>query len=440
MKTISHCAGALLLLSTLNPQSSALFAQGSLTLPGAPAPAADTPAPLESRVPISFAPFNISDSGSYYLTTNLNVAAGDVIIISADGVTLDLNGFTIASTEAGPAGTGILLSGTRSDIHIRNGHIKGGVSNNAGHYSGSGFLSGINFSGEPPSNVRVSGVSVSGCLGMGIFLAQGESTVVESCTVRTVGYAGISANTVARCAAKECGANAISAITASDCVGISSSTGIFDGVRALTANNCAGLSDYGNGLSAGTANNCYGGSSSGIGISVDDGGMLTGCKAENSSLGIRGGNGCTIKDCTASQNAGHGISAGISAGDGSTIQNCTVRSNSGDGIRVTNDCQVVGNLCTKNGHGATDTGSIHVLGNNNRVDGNHCVGNLAAGGNGIKVDAGRNLIVRNSSRDHKPRNYDIVAGDRSGPNSYGQILSTPGNNFNNSNPSANFAF
>jgi len=104
---------------------------------------------------------------------------------------------------------------------------------------------------------------------------------------------------------------------------------------------------------------------------------------------------------------------------------------------MTNSCEVVGNLCTKNGNGTTNTASIHVLGINNRIEGNHCVGNLAAGGNGIKVEAGRNVIIRNSARDHKTKDYDIIA---SGTNSYGQILTAPGNNFTNSNPWANFAF
>src|SRR5438093_13648705 len=90
------------------------FAQGSLTPPGAPGPTMKSldqlDAKLEKRTPISSAPFNITNSGSYYLTTNLNVAAGDAIAISVNGVTLDLNGFTIASTEATPTGTAILLS------------------------------------------------------------------------------------------------------------------------------------------------------------------------------------------------------------------------------------------------------------------------------------------------------------------------------------------
>ena len=90
---------ALLALSTLNPQLSTAFAQGSLTPPGVPGPTMLTLNQMEPRTPISSAPYTISQPGSYYLTANLTVASGDAIDINANGVTLDLNGFTISSTD-----------------------------------------------------------------------------------------------------------------------------------------------------------------------------------------------------------------------------------------------------------------------------------------------------------------------------------------------------
>src|SRR5450631_969089 len=79
------------------------FPQGNLTPPGAPAPTMKTLDQIEARTPISSAPFTISTPGSYYLTANLPVTTGNAIVISANNVTLDLNGFTISST-ASPAG------------------------------------------------------------------------------------------------------------------------------------------------------------------------------------------------------------------------------------------------------------------------------------------------------------------------------------------------
>ena len=59
-------------------------------------------------------------------------------------------------------------------------------------------------------------ISVSGCAYQGIYLGEGNSTVVESCTVNTVGAAGIVADSVTRCTAINCGGDGIDATTASD--------------------------------------------------------------------------------------------------------------------------------------------------------------------------------------------------------------------------------
>ena len=248
----------LVIVSAFSLQPSALLAQGSLTPPGAPAPIMKSLDQIEPRTPISSAPFAITNPGSYYLTTNINVSSGNAITIATNGVTLDLNGFTISSTEASPTGTGILLGSALTDITILNGHIKGRVTYSSGNYTGSGFANGIEESGSAPLNVRVSGVSVSGCLGNGIALGSVNSTIVESCTVLNVGGYGIGASTVVRSYAKNCGNVAISADTAADSEGVCTSGG--DGLDAsFSANNCTGFSTSGTGLNAaGAANNCYG--------------------------------------------------------------------------------------------------------------------------------------------------------------------------------------
>ena len=280
----------------LNPIQPVL-AQGSLTPPGAPGPTMVTLAQIEPRTPIS-GTFTITNSGSYYLTTNINtsffVTTG--INIQASGVTLDLNGFSIISSanfNVEPGLGAIELGSGLSDITILNGHIRGGITYNSGAetYSEFGFGDGIGYTGTQPFNVRVTGVSVTGCYYYGINLGNTNSTVVDSCNVQTVEGYGIQASCVFRSTAWQCGDNAINANVVSDCYGFSTAG---DGVRStFTANNCYGLSSGDSivyGIATGSANNCYGqvtgwgGAEGNSGLSAT---TATGCTGQNaSSVGL----------------------------------------------------------------------------------------------------------------------------------------------------------
>ena len=117
-----------------------LFAQGPLTPPGAPAPTMKSLEQIEARKPISSAPFTISQSGSYYLTASVTVSSGTAITITASNVTLDLNGFTISSTDASTTGYGILLDNGPRNITIANGFIQGSVTNNGAAFTAAAAL------------------------------------------------------------------------------------------------------------------------------------------------------------------------------------------------------------------------------------------------------------------------------------------------------------
>jgi hypothetical protein len=317
MKTKSQLpALALAILSNLSSQITTALAQGSLTPPGMPAPSMKSLDQLEPRTLISSAPFTITAPGSYYLTTNLIINTGDAITIATNGVTLDLSGFTISSTAPTATGTGIMLSGALQDITIANGHIRGGVTNGAGTYNGSGFAYGINCSSFPSAaNVLVSHVSVSGCQYDGIAL--GDSSIVEYCTIQTVGGRGIYASTVKHSTAFDCGGGAISGGQVSDCRAASSggygvsadtalncfgSTGAGDGVIANTAQNCHGSSYDGRGVYAQVAQNCFGDASGNDGVHAW---VAYGCYGD--SVGFDGVHAWIAYTCYGLSSGGYGV-------------------------------------------------------------------------------------------------------------------------------------
>jgi hypothetical protein len=276
---------AFMMLSSIMLHPSSSPAAGSLTPPGAPAPTMKSLQEIEPRTLISSAPVTISAPSSYYLSNNITVTTGTAITIASSGVTLDLNGFTISSTAASPNGYGISISGLVMNITILNGFVQGGVTDNgSGAFSGSGFAYGI--SGGSASNVRVSGVAVSGCLYHGIYLNYSYPTVVEKCTVKTAGGSGITANVVESSSAYDCGVDGIDADQVSDSSGQAAYTG--DGISTLTANNCYGASSSGYGLYAlSGANNCYGTTSTGTyGIFTTTANNCYGYGGNTNSVGV----------------------------------------------------------------------------------------------------------------------------------------------------------
>jgi hypothetical protein len=306
--------------------------QGPLTPPpGAPGPTMKTLEQVEARTPIPgaavglVAPFVINQSGSYYLTGNIAITSGDAIQMSADGVTLDLNGFTISSSAGTADGTAIkVVSG--SNITIRNGFISGTTTVNGSTFSGGGFSAGISDIVTGSTNVTVEGISVHGISGDGIDLA-GTGTV-RSCRTTITKLRGIRAELITNSTAETSGGDsAINGTTVSGCVatnvsaaanriGISAtlctdskgtgSTGA--GISTANAVNCEGISDNSTGLSASNATNCFGITASTLAtvFGLDClGGTATGCRGVGgggSSVALRANIaiGCTFINGTAS--------------------------------------------------------------------------------------------------------------------------------------------
>ena len=333
-------------------------AQGSLTPPASPAPTmvslSQIYAKLDARIAItnSTSAVTISQPGSYYLTTNLTIPPGVAVTITTNDVTLDLNGYTIASSSLSAFGSAILLNTNARNIIIRNGIIQSGVTNKAGTYSGPGFSYGIY--GTNLTNIAVSGISVSGVSVDGIFLGVNNSTVVADCVVMTAGAYGIEASTVKNSIASDCGSTAIYSDLATDSRGISTGTGY--GLAAATALNCYGASTSGVGLEATSAQNCFGqclGANAGLNA-INAGN----CFGQSSS-----GNGVlanTVLNCDGSSSTGDGIYANYLA------QNSYGISGSGNGLYA----YYIALACV--GASTSGTGLICYIGNS-------CVGNSSTG-------------------------------------------------------------
>ena len=104
------------------------FSQGSLTPPGAPAPTMKSLAQIEPRTDIETVTGDasnlhiITNSGSYYLSSNINGVGGkNGIQVMANNVTIDLNGFTI--NGGGVGSYGVQGNSFHTNLVVRNGVI-----------------------------------------------------------------------------------------------------------------------------------------------------------------------------------------------------------------------------------------------------------------------------------------------------------------------------
>lgn len=371
---------------------SAAFA-GSLTPPGAPAATMKTLDEVEARTPISSIPYTISASGSYYLTQDLGPAAQDTdgITITADNVTLDLNGFAVigAGKTTGSSGRGIYIGGSNlRAICIRNGTIRDWREN------GISALQSYDCVFESLRAVN------NGSSGM---LSYGYHCVVRRNVCNNNEGAGIA---------------------------------FIYGTHIITDNVCS--SNGQSGISLGTVssgctvtgNTCN--SNGSDGILAGRGSTVTGnmCSG-NSSNGIRVGEDTTVTGNTCRYSGYDGINAEYY----STIEGNTCIYSTDDGIEVEGRCRVVGNTCGGNGYSEGDGAGILATNKRNHIDGNLVTYN----DRGIDVDDSDNLITRNTSGGNTgtgspSADYDIATG-----NNYGQILSSPGMGFTSTDPWANFS-
>jgi parallel beta-helix repeat protein len=374
-KTISSIL-ALVALSNLNVQLSTAFAQGALTPPpGAPAPVMKSLDQIEARIPLNTVPgasnavHVISQPGNYYLTANVVGSAGkNGILINADDVSIDLNGYTILGSGAGSLDAIAVLNPDGGDgdrLSVRNGSIRewgGAAISIYSHYV-----------------QALEDLNISNCgYGIGCYGA----AMVRRCHLVNTGKSGIYLTT------------AISRVQDCTVSGVSRSDGPAYGISVYfgTVENCLVHGMYGapatgirvewavGSVSRSTANQIHSYTGSGCGI---DATTVTDCMAtyisanSANSTGIIGNQ---VERCTVakiSTAAGSGKAAGILMSRGAgLIAHCTLEDISG-----------------YHAYG------MDVLTNSSRITASQ-LNNIAAKGGGaygINADTGANLNVAGCS-------------------------------------------
>lgn len=348
----------LLLFSTLALHTSTCRAQGTLTPPGPPAPTMISLGQMEPRTPIGTAGVTITNSGSYYLTANLSNNA-PIITISANDVSLDLRGFSVAGMLASSPAA-IIVSSGYEDVWIGNGSVRDSKGN------------GLDTSAA--SNVHIENIRAYNNSGYGI--NAGNYTLITACEASDNGEGGINIGVGG---------------TVKDCV---ASGNIQKGISALT--NCAVLH-------CNASNN----GSNGI-TATNNGTTVSQCTvSSDNGFGIIVGYGCVASDCTVY----FPNLTGIFATGGCVIRGCSVYYGNADGIDVVNGCQVLENDCGQDGVGAN--AGIRCLGPNNRIEGNHIWANFNVGIN--CGSNGPNFVIKNSAGSNPGGNYVNTNANQVGP-------------------------
>lgn len=390
--------------------------------PSAP-PTTGTMKPLdqvEPRIPIS-APGVISSSGSYYLTKNIT-STGTGINISADDVTLDLCGFTLAGPGSGLT-YGIYINGTKN-IEIRNGTIK-----NFG-------LSGIQDALSSGNNRRIINMRVVNNGRFGIYLsgATAGGDLVKDCLVSGNGTSYTSTvygiYLTSHCIVSGNLVHNNGNATLTSAYGISVGTG-----SVVTGNTVR--TNYGYGITATTS--CR---------------ITDNTVTDNRNSGITAGDNCTIQDNIVSSNS----LVGIFADNHCAICGNTVISNSGNGISADNDCTISGNTVNSNSDGIQADDHVTITDNtvsSNRASGINCVGgtiarNTVSLNNTVGSTTWGGIVVANHSQikdntlEGNSKNNIYVTGFRNSVegnvmsgSDYGINFTTSGNLFLNNRASSN---
>jgi len=209
----------------------------------------------DPRTPISSLPYSVATQGSYYLTANLTAnGSTQGITISADNVTLDLNGFALVGGGSGQV-AGINVPAAHKNIYIRNGTVRGWTN---------GGVNASNATNSVIQGLRLSNNSASSTFFNVAALSIGSGSTVKDCVVaQNPNCHGIAAGTA--CSVSGCvvhGNSAATGIRAADScyvvgnISDSNGTGIVVGSgNRIESNSCTSNASAGVLVPSGATNN-----------------------------------------------------------------------------------------------------------------------------------------------------------------------------------------
>jgi hypothetical protein len=329
-------------------------------------------------------PVTITNGGSYVLTENISGTNGaHGVVVAADDVTLDLNGFTIAGLPGSL--NGIHVAAPVVNLTVQGGLIRG--------WGGNGI------SAAAASNSAVRGVQVRGSGGHGMELGTGAQ--VFDCVVANSGQDGIRVGGVSQvggCQARNSGGH-----------------GIVIGTHS-SASDCTARENGGSGI-----------------VAAPQSLVLRNAVRDNRGHGVVLEAGCLVADAaayTCVSNGIHGNALGVNAqrvttfGNGgagvslqgfSMVQDSTARQNTNGGFRIGSNGFILRCAADQSVGG----GGFVVSGTGTRIDQVHATRNA---GSGIVITGTNNLVVMNTAYGNTPTNYAISA-----TNNYYEIVINPTN-------------
>ena len=447
-------------LTTLLTGASALA--GPLVPPAGPiAPTYKTLSEVEPRTPVQSLPgqtdaaYLISQPGSYYLTNNINIGQDRIAIrITANDVTLDLNGFAITGPGSSGNSSGIAFSTFRTGVVIRNGTVRNFPNHGISARIDAGRIENIVTSGNGGWGIENTGgtfsTTIIGCVAIansGGGIHGGSTAVITESIARNNGGNGIQTGNSSRVTGCTSRSNAQNGFlvgdnsSISECIAAGNTENGFSIARNATVNASTSSNNQASGFSA-TANasflNSTAAGNGSAGFELGIGSSATNCTArENGFRGFTATRSCTITGCTAIQNT----DAGIRAGSGCVITDSASDGNTSHGILIESTGNTVRNNTARNNGVDQDGGGVRVVAERNRLEDNHVANNTV----GIWVTSPRNTVIANSASDNL-FNYVISPGNRYGPiinHTSTATSSASGNSasgtMSTSDPHANFA-